>query len=100
MAEPCLKVSLNIFKRQTEKEMNKLPLDKRIIYGYKKAFAQYNKDGYTPLKTNLYFYTTQFIDCRNCKFKSISFQENSMLSIPIPDVGVDDSSVTIYDCPR
>jgi ubiquitin C-terminal hydrolase len=82
----------------TEKEMNKLPLDKRIIYGYKKAFAQYNKDGYTPLKTNLYFYTTQFIDCRNCKFKSISFQENSMLSIPIPDVGVDDSSVTIYDC--
>jgi ubiquitin C-terminal hydrolase len=84
----------------TEKEMNKLTLDKRIIYGYKKAFAQYNKDGYTPLKTNLYFYTTQFIDCRNCKFKSISFQENSMLSIPIPDYNNEDENenITIYDC--
>lgn len=78
----------------TEKEMNKLPLDKRIIYGYKKAFAQYNKDGYSPLKKSLYFYTTQFIDCRNCKYKSISFQENSMISIPIPNI----ENLTIYDC--
>ena len=82
----------------TEKEMNELPLDKRIIYGYKKAFAQYNKDGYTPLKTNLYFYTTQFIDCRNCKFKSISYQENSMISLPIPDSDNEDENITIYDC--
>jgi ubiquitin C-terminal hydrolase len=85
-------------EKLTEKEMNSLPLNKRIIYGYKKAFAQYNKDGYTPLKTNLYFYTTQFIDCRNCKFKSISYQENSMISLPIPDYNNEDENITIYDC--
>ena len=94
----------------SDEELNKLPLDKRIIYGYKKTFHNYNKSGYTPLKTKLYFYTTQFIDCRNCKFKSISFQENSMLSLPIPDLlnnsntttkTITDSinsTTTIYDC--
>jgi len=81
----------------TEAELNKLPLDKRIIYGYKKTFYQYNKNGYTTLKKKLYFYTVQFIDCRNCKFKSISYQENSMLSLPIPELN-DNDDVSIYDC--
>jgi ubiquitin C-terminal hydrolase len=69
-------------------------LDKRIVYGYKKTFANYNSNGYTSLKKTIYFYTSQFIDCRNCNYKSISFQENSMLSLPIPE----SNEITIYDC--
>lgn len=83
----------------SDNELNKLNLDKRILYGYKKTFHNYNKAGYTSLKTNLYFYTTQFIDCRNCDFKSISYQENNMLSLPIPtNNNIETEPITIYDC--
>jgi ubiquitin C-terminal hydrolase len=72
-------------KNISDEKMNKLPLNKRILYGYKKTFYNYNKNGYSSIKKNLYFYTLQSIDCRNCKFRSLSYQENSMLTLPIPE---------------
>lgn len=80
----------------TDEEINKLPLNKRILIGYKKAYNMFNKNGYSKLKNNLYFYTTQFIDCKNCNYKSISYQENCMLSLPIPNNTT--IHTTIYDC--
>ena len=79
----------------TDKEFNELPVDKRINIGIKKTFYNLNKNGYSILKNNLYFYTAQIINCNNCNFNSISFQENSMLNLPIPDTK---EQVTIYNC--
>ena len=96
-----LKINMNLESEiinMSEKDINKLDLITRINYGFKKAFYMYNKDGYTVLKKKLYFYTIQFIDCRICDFRSISFQENSMLSLPIPENINTNTIYTLYDC--
>jgi ubiquitin C-terminal hydrolase len=84
----------------TDKDFNNLDLNKRLSIGLKKNFYNYNKNGYSEIKNYLYFYTSQIIKCNNCNFQSISFQENCMLTIPIPTLKLSNTNYpnTIYTC--
>lgn len=81
----------------SEDEYNAYDFNKRLSIGIKKTFHNINKDGYSILKNNMYFYTSQIINCKTCSFNSISFQENSMLNLPLPEENINDN-YTLYDC--